>query len=76
MPRNLKNRGFLGSWAVGSDTFCSIFSRTVQNTEGLASDLFNWRDRSTSISTRADSVTGRTTVVQMMPFGHRIVLQF
>ena len=25
MPRNLKNRGFLGSWAVGSDTFCSIF---------------------------------------------------
>ena len=31
MPRNLKNRGFLGSWAVGSDTFCSIFSRTVQN---------------------------------------------
>ena len=31
MPRNLKNRGFLGSWAVGSDTFCSIFLRTVQN---------------------------------------------
>ena len=69
MPRNLKNRGFWGSWAVGSDTFCSIFRE--QSKPGHSSK-FGSRG---SFSTRDDSVTGFTTVVQLQ-FGHRTVLQF
>ena len=59
MPRNLKNRGFLGSWAVGSDTFCSIFrEQSKAGTRVRLGAIVQRQSRLEPIVT----VTGRTTL--------------